>query len=82
MKRPIKRGRIRRFYFVHSPRGRLVHIAGSITEADRTDCGISMALGWRWARTSAAKKGAARRVCKKCRASAKAAQINVARVRR
>lgn len=41
---------MKRFYFVASPLGKLLHRAATITEGNRTYCGIAMRLGWFWRR--------------------------------
>lgn len=52
----------KRFYYVGSPRSSVMHRADSITEGNRTWCGIQMWLGWKWRRGRLKKF----KVCKKC----------------
>jgi hypothetical protein len=40
--------KVKRFYYVASPRGRLLHQSTSITEGNKTYCGIALRLGWKW----------------------------------
>lgn len=48
-KRPVKRGRVDRYYAVMSPRSSTVHRANTRTEGDRTWCGRRMSTTWKWA---------------------------------
>jgi hypothetical protein len=60
---------VKRFYYVSSPRGRVVHMARSITEGTRTFCGIMLPhkKRWKWARSRIAKANAQQsKICKKC----------------
>jgi hypothetical protein len=72
MKRPVKRGRISRLYYVGSKRTGVLHLSPHITEGYRTLCGVLIPLGtWAWARTRKAQKHAKRApLCKRCRAKA------------
>lgn len=40
---------IKRFYYVHSPRGTTLHRAKTRSEG-QTYCGRHVTLGWKWAR--------------------------------
>lgn len=58
---------VKRFFFVAPKRGRISHMARSITEGTRTYCGRMVQLGtWCWARSGPAKRHAKRVVCKTC----------------
>lgn len=43
--------RVKRFFYVRAPLGRVRHVAYSHrhTEGDRTACGLRMLKGWKWA---------------------------------
>lgn len=69
MKRPIKRGRrtgVRRFYYVTGPRSRMSHMSVTINTGGRTYCGVRIGRSWGWARKTATKRHAKRRVCHNC----------------
>jgi hypothetical protein len=57
----------RRFFYVASKRSRTVHMADSITDGNRTWCGVMMRK-WYWARRDDAKRRAKRaNICKRCK---------------
>lgn len=56
---------VRRFFYVRSPQGRVLHIMyGSTHSEGPTVCGIQANKGWAWMNHCGI-----RRVCKKCRPS-------------
>jgi hypothetical protein len=54
----------KRFYYVASRRARAMHRADSITEGNRTWCGVLIRIGWKWRRDKRGQK-----VCKRCEAA-------------
>jgi hypothetical protein len=81
-KRPVKRGRVGRFFYVGSKRSRVLHLSHHITDGYRTLCGVLLTPGkWKWARGRGARRNAALSpMCKKCLKAAPL--IIVCRVRR
>jgi hypothetical protein len=67
-----------RFYYVNPAKGRIAHIADSITEGNQTRCGRRMWLGWKWMRIAPARK-----LCQRCldATTATGAKVHIQRVR-
>jgi hypothetical protein len=73
MKRPVKRGRISRLYYVGSKRTGVLHLAPAITEGYRTLCGVVIPPPgrWYWAHSRSAQSFAKKApLCRKCKAKA------------